>query len=414
MTTRTLVVLSGARDAAHAGRLSRLLPGAWPLGTGPVVEVATLETASRDLLRNIDGVILIPDREADRSSGNPHLRIIDLAHDTGRPVVVVGEFDGDGDPELESIQVPYETSPTTIASILCGMMSRQPELDRLHRRLSLATRVVENVNNEMAKLDEELQSAAVVQRDFLPASMPGIGEISVAALWRPTSYVSGDFYDVREIDERHLGVFLADAAGHGVPSAMMTMILARAFECAFAEHPDDPARVMEAINRDFHREQAGITRFATGVYAVVDCEVGEIRYCSAGHPPPLILDETALRVLDTERGGGLLGIFPDERYEVMVEPLRAGEAFLIHSDGFEQAFPLPTAGPNELDRPTNAYLNVFKSLGEAGDPEALVDRLTRVIEARRGSLHPSDDLTLLCVQRASCARPAGTLGLRAG
>ena len=84
----------------------------------------------------------------------------------------------------------------------------------------------------------------------------------------------------------------------------------------------------------------------------------------------------------------------------MTEQLRPGETLLLHSDGFEQAFPLPDAGPNELTMPSNAYLNVFKSLGDLDDPQEMVVRLATAIDSRRGSLHPCDDLTLLCVHRA--------------
>ena len=124
-----------------------------------------------------------------------------------------------------------------------------------------------------------------------------------------------------------------------------------------------------------------------------------------------MLSETELRVLENTRGGGLLGIFPEAEYDVMTERLQPGESFLVHSDGFEQAFPLPTAGPSELTRPTNAYLNVFKSLGEARDPEEMMQRLSLAIDSRRGSLHPCDDLTLLCIhhQRQTSAVPVTQL-----
>ena len=178
---------------------------------------------------------------------------------------------------------------------------------------------------------------------------------------------------------------------------------------------DDSTRLrLNAINRDFYKQQSGITRFATGVYAIIDCEEGLIHYSSAGHPPPLMLSATELRVLENSQGGGLLGVFPEADFEVMTEPIESGESFLIHSDGFEQAFPLPTAGPNELTRPTNAYLNVFKSLGEANDPEDMMDRLSTAIDSRRGSLHPCDDLTLLCIHHQRKESPVGMPRLKAG
>ena len=365
----------------------------------------------QDLFQGACGLLVFPEPHHDAGGRNPNLQALELAREAGIPAMLIGDLGDSRGPLPDLMQVPEETNPTTIAAILCGMISRQQDVEQLRTQLSVATRVVNNINLEMEKVDEELQAAAVVQRDFLPDELPNVGPISIGALWRPTSYVSGDYYDVRMIDEKRIGVFIADAAGHGVPSAMMTMILARAFEYAHNSHADDPGRVMAAINEDFYQQQSGVTRFATGVYAVVDSDTGLIHYASAGHPPPLMLSETELRVLENTRGGGLLGIFPEAEYDVMTERLQPGESFLVHSDGFEQAFPLPTAGPSELTRPTNAYLNVFKSLGEARDPEEMMQRLSLAIDSRRGSLHPCDDLTLLCVhhQRQTSAVPVTQL-----
>ncbi|MDG2031905.1 MAG: SpoIIE family protein phosphatase [Phycisphaerales bacterium] len=411
MTTGNLVVLAGVDRLEKAEKLGKALESAWPCGLCPNIVSASMMEAQQDILKGACGLLVLPETADCGTGRNPNLQSMDFAQEAGIPTMIIGDLDCSTTLQLETMQVPEETNPTTIAAILCGMISRQQDLDQLQQQLSIATRIVNSINLEMEKVDEELQAAAVVQRDFLPNVLPNIGPISIGALWRPTSYVSGDYYDVRMIDENRIGVFIADAAGHGVPSAMMTMILARAFEHAHNEHAANPDMVMAAINKDFYQQQSGVTRFATAVYAVVDCSEGLITYASAGHPPPLVLSETELRVLENTLGGGLLGIFPEAEYSVMTESIRPGESFLVHSDGFEQAFPLPTAGPSELTRPTNAYLNVFKSLGEANDPEEMMQRLSLAIDSRRGSLHPCDDLTLLCIhhQRQASAVPENRL-----
>jgi sigma-B regulation protein RsbU (phosphoserine phosphatase) len=414
MTTRKLVVLAGNDKINRAERLARALESAWPCGLCPEIVMAPMMEAQQGLLRDACGLLIFPETTEIPVGRNPNLQSLEIAREAGIPAMIVGDIGFSTGIQLDSMQIPEETNPTTVAAILCGMISRQQDLDQLRSQLSIATRVVNNINLEMAKVDEELQAAAAVQRDFLPNTLPNVGPISIGALWRPTSYVSGDYYDVRMIDEKRIGVFIADAAGHGVPSAMMAMILARAFENAHNAHAENPDQVMAAINEDFYQQQSGATRFATAVYAVVDSEEGMIHYASAGHPPPLMLSETRLRILENTEGGGLLGIFPEAEYSVMSEPIQPGESFLVHSDGFEQAFPLPSAGPSELTRPTNAYLNVFKSLGEADDPAEMMERLSRAIDSRRGSLHPCDDLTLLCVHRQRQASAVPKSRLRAG
>src|SRR5947207_11229487 len=80
----------------------------------------------------------------------------------------------------------------------------------------------------MHRLDEELRLAARVQQDFLPKSLPSVGDVRFQYLFRPAGHVSGDLYDVMRLDETHVGFYMADAVGHGMPAALLTMFLKQA------------------------------------------------------------------------------------------------------------------------------------------------------------------------------------------
>lgn len=400
MSNSALVVITDDGSTEDAKALSQALHDGWPIGSPPVIRIASHDECKSTPPAPGTARLLL----ATGSSGARQVRFItnciDQAREDGAPVLVVGEITNPNRPDLVDVPaVAAATEPATIAAVLAGMLDRQSEIRSLRTQAAATARVVDNVQEEMTKIDEELQAAGIVQRNFLPDQLPRIGSIDVGALWRPTSYVSGDYYDVRRVDDTTIGVLLVDAAGHGVPSALMTMIIARAFDWAQAEHPHRPELVMKTLNNELCFQQAGITRFATGVYALIDCTDGTMTYCSAGHPPPLLLDRSVLRPLPNEQAGGLLGVFPEQTFEPMTYPLIPGETLLLHSDGFEQAFPLPDADPNEMTMPTNAYLEVFKSLSDLKDTDEMVKRISGAIDARRGSLHPCDDLTLLCVHR---------------
>ena len=145
--------------------------------------------------------------------------------------------------------LPSKTSPQTMGSILFGMLARQEKIDELRMQNEINGRIIENVTDEIDLIDEELQSAMLVQKALLPRKMPSSQKVSMASFWRPSSYVSGDFYQARMLDQTRMGVLLADAAGRGVASALMTMIMAKSFE----PHSDDgeilaPGEVMRKIN----------------------------------------------------------------------------------------------------------------------------------------------------------------------
>ena len=95
----------------------------------------------------------------------------------------------------------------------------QSELDALRLELNVLRRRDETLNFYMNRLDEELRLAARIQQDFLPKTLPQVGNVHFHTLFRPAGYVSGDLYDVIRLDERHIAFYMADAVGHGMPAA---------------------------------------------------------------------------------------------------------------------------------------------------------------------------------------------------
>ncbi|MHC4293446.1 MAG: PP2C family protein-serine/threonine phosphatase [Planctomycetota bacterium] len=77
-------------------------------------------------------------------------------------------------------------------------------------------------------LAEQLRLAGSVQRDFLPTSLPEGEKVKWANVFLPAEWVSGDIYDVIRIDENHIGFYIADVVGHGIPAALLTIFLKQA------------------------------------------------------------------------------------------------------------------------------------------------------------------------------------------
>src|SRR5439155_6744829 len=101
----------------------------------------------------------------------------------------------------------------------------QQEITTLREELGEARRRDESLNFYLSKVDDEQRLAARLQQDFLPKSLPRIGRVAFHTVFRPAGYVSGDLYDVMRLDEKHVGFYVADAVGHGMPAALLTMFL---------------------------------------------------------------------------------------------------------------------------------------------------------------------------------------------
>jgi sigma-B regulation protein RsbU (phosphoserine phosphatase) len=296
--------------------------------------------------------------------------------------------------------LPVDTPSTTIAAILFGMLHRQSAMDRMRDDLEIASRFQGGLRGEITKIHEELQLAALVQRQFLPHQLPKMHGIEFAVLWRPANYIAGDIYQIDRLDDDHVGIFLADAVGHGVPAALMTMAITQSLTMTtrIGRKPShmQPSEVLACINAEMIERQDHHARFATGVYAIVNCKRRTLTLAGAGHPPPMLIhaDGTSTPL---ETTGGLLGIFPDETYSQIEVPFELGDRLMIYSDGFEQAFPESTNSNYERRLPNNRYLSEFGELSRLDTPEEVVDSLATRLDAEMGSLHQIDDLTLICM-----------------
>ncbi len=304
---------------------------------------------------------------------------------------------------------------------LCAMLGTLWNQAAVIRSLESEVRMLQahhgGLCDQIGKIDEELRLAAKLQQEFLPISLPDCGHAQFKVLYRPAGYVSGDIYDLIRLDDDHVGIFIADAAGHGVPAALMTMYIKRALHSIETDVTSPtgtrvvpPDEAMARLNNDMLRQQTGRVRFVTACYGVVNCQTMEISLARAGHPFPLWL-HTDGTVTTLEPDGMLLGVFPDNAYELWHCRLQPGDRLLLYSDGFEMAFPQPDHQHSRDRCPANMqYTEEFKDLA-VGPLDQAMARLEHKLDQQIGSLNQRDDLTVLCISAGDEAtlRPPSTV-----
>lgn len=313
-------------------------------------------------------------------SGDPTARLV-VVSDAWAPRVGRSGIDRIAEADADAALVPF----------LRGMISAASGLREARRELSLLNRVVASMRSELEERSDELQLAALVQRDFLPLPVPPLHGVRVTSFYRPLAQVSGDVYHVEQVDGDRLAIFLADAVGHGIPAALLGMAVCRSLETTDLSHGRievlGPGETLARANRRLVAQQRMTTRFATAIAGVLDCRTRRLRLAVAGHPPAVLLrpGEPARPI---EADGGLLGIFADERYDEIELALEPNDRLLFYSDGFEQAF---TEGGDPR------HVEAFGELSGVLDGAQLVEEIAARIDERHGSLHQADDLTLLCI-----------------
>lgn len=295
---------------------------------------------------------------------------------------------------------PEHADPTVTSAILHTLCDRQTAVRAMEQNLRLAQSFQGETAAEIDRLHQELLLAARVQRDFMPKHMPEVEGLSASVLFRPAGFVSGDTYDVSRLDEHHVAFFLADAMGHGVPAALMTLFLTgslpRKEMTADGYRIVPPGEALTRLNNGLQECMAGPARFATAIAGVVDTRTGEITMACAGHPPPLRVSRHGVRPVDVS--GMLLGVVADYQYEQITMRLEPDEILVLHSDGIETTFGARTSGGDGQPPIHHAHLGVLRRGTSMDDLTSAMNNLAGVIDQQVGSLHQDDDLTILAIQ----------------
>jgi serine phosphatase RsbU (regulator of sigma subunit) len=240
-------------------------------------------------------------------------------------------------------------------------------------------------------LAEDEDAGRQIQFRMLPRDHQRFGAYEFTRDVVPSTFLSGDFIDAFFIDERHFGFYLADVSGHGVSSALVTVLLRTFVQrqvASFVRTGDNlilsPARLLVRLNEEMTRED--LDKHLTIFYGIIDLEEDTLLYVNAGHFPwPILCDGTSVEVL--EQPGVPVGMVHGTRYEEHCKPLGATMSLAVFSDGLLEILPQPT-----LDEKLEFLKGFF-------------GRLDVTVEQAREKLHLSDgsplpdDVAVLLIQR---------------
>lgn len=254
------------------------------------------------------------------------------------------------------------------------------ERERLHGELQRKVRELEETSELLRR---DLERAEVIQRALLPRSPPPLDGYCIQAVYRPGQHVGGDLYDVVRLGERYLAFYLADATGHGVTSAMLSVLFKQRLVLADPETglALPPAKVLDAVNRSICQSHAAPGLFLTAVLGLLDTADASLTLASAGHPPVLHMCENGETRL-VRRTGPALGLAPDAQFRQERVQVSAGDRIFLYTDGL-----LPSGSEQDLQRLQQV---LSRPLSSAQEVMAQLD-----VGAAAGT--ERDDVTLLLI-----------------
>jgi sigma-B regulation protein RsbU (phosphoserine phosphatase) len=252
------------------------------------------------------------------------------------------------------------------------------------------------------RIESELRIAASIQMSLVPRTFPPYPlrrDLDLQALLEPAREVGGDFYDFFLLDDDHLCLAIADVSGKGVPAALL-MAVTRSFLRSFAREGGSPVEIVATLNDELAADNEACM-FVTMFLAVVDLRSGAVRYASAGHNLPFVVDRACGVTQIPHVKGMALGARAGIVYEEGTLALAPGDVLYLYTDGVSEA----------MDERDEVYSEerLGKDLGGlcAGSCEDILKGLLAILREHALGVEQSDDITMMAFKYLGPQAPAG-------
>ncbi|MBW2107433.1 MAG: SpoIIE family protein phosphatase [Deltaproteobacteria bacterium] len=283
------------------------------------------------------------------------------------------------------------------------ILKLQKALKAHNRRLNESNKKLEKA---YAVIKKNLEAGAKIQSSLMPKGPSVINGVRFDALFLPSYFVAGDVYNYFRLDENHVGFYVLDVAGHGIPAAMLSVTLSKALSASnhqesllkqFMPVPEPPyyrlitpAMAVRTLNERFQADPETMQYF-TMVYGVMDTRSRETAITVAGHPLPILLRKGQDAAF-VGTGGIPVGMFPDIDYDEQRVHLDQGDRLVLYSDGITEC------ANHAKEQFSEKRLIELISHARGLPLDALMDRIEQALRHWRGSDRFEDDVTLLALE----------------
>ncbi|HYR53196.1 MAG TPA: SpoIIE family protein phosphatase [Candidatus Dormibacteraeota bacterium] len=278
-------------------------------------------------------------------------------------------------------------------------VSGNEEIDEIARAFNEITakfRAAQGNLVEQERLQKEMQVAQEIQQSLLPRNVPELEGYEIGALYRAAKEVGGDYYDFLHVDERTIGVVVADVSGKGVPGSLVMTMIRTALRME-ARGNRSASDVMARMNT-FVTEDMKKGMFVTMFYVVLDSVNRIVTYASAGHNPMILYRGESDATYFLKPKGIPVGIdAPDAdlfRRTISVErlTLQQDDMLVIYTDGITEAM---NPGRDQFGEPR--LLAAIKKYGHLTAQE-FTEALDREIHEFTSGAAQNDDITLVAIK----------------
>jgi sigma-B regulation protein RsbU (phosphoserine phosphatase) len=223
---------------------------------------------------------------------------------------------------------------TRLLEILQKQIGLGRERREARRRAAEEARAREEALVHQQEQEREIAEARAIQEKLLPREIPQMPGYEIASAWQSARLVGGDYFDILPLDEKMLGICIADVAGKGMPAALLMSNLQAAVR-GLSSLSLAPNLLCSRLNSIVYRNTDS-DRFITFFYAQLEGPLRRLTYVNAGHNAPFVVrsDGSHKRLRE---GGPVLGVFATRDFEMGSAQLSPGDRVILFTDGVTEA-----------------------------------------------------------------------------
>jgi sigma-B regulation protein RsbU (phosphoserine phosphatase) len=248
-------------------------------------------------------------------------------------------------------------------------------------------RLAEFAERQRDELANEIALAAEVQQGILPRSIPRVPGFDLAARMYPAKTVGGDYYGFILLPAGEIAVVIADVSGKGVAAGLLMPSIEVALRMNAPRFPST-SDLLQLFNNVVCQVTSGL-RFISLFYGKLYPQSGSLEYTNAGHNPPLLI-RAGTDPSPLDKGGPVLGVLPDSKYESAKISLRQGDVLVLYTDGAVEAENpageqysaerlSKTVGSHLQQNASELIETIYGSVTQFRETKALADDLTLVV-----------------------------------
>lgn len=245
---------------------------------------------------------------------------------------------------------------------------------------------------EYARVSQDLDAARAIQQSLLPQTMPLIPGYSLASRSSACYQVGGDYLDVVTEPSGSQLVVVADVAGKGLASALVSTAFRSAFRVLAHQLLSLEELAARLSQQHWEEGPEARRRYVTAVFFRLDAATGNLEFVNAGHNPPFLLVSDDGPAMLIEASGTPLGLLPGSTYTVQRASFPPGARLLLYTDGLTEFF----EGDEEFG--SDRLVEAFRT-AEPLSAAAILDRIWDSLSKFTSNAPQQDDMTAIALCR---------------